>query len=342
MEERMQQAMLSNGRNKHSAYRYILLVLALVIMCVVSLSVGSAVIPVKSIFEAIKQRTGTNWLIIAYIRIPRTIGSLLAGAGLAASGCIIQSVMNNPMAGPSIIGVNAGAGFATLLCLALFPNVSTLLPSAAFLGAVCCTLFIYAVAGIMGASKMKLILVGVAITSMLTAASSLIKELFPDIIMAANAFSIGSLSGVNYDVLISAGLYILPCIALVMILGRNMDVLCLGDETANSIGLNVELTRFILLVTAAMLAGAAVSFAGLIGFVGLIVPHMAKALFDSGARSAVIGSVLLGALLVLVCDILGRVLFSPYELSAGILISLIGGPYFLYMLMKNSRGRANG
>ena len=120
-----------------------------------------------------------------------------------------------------------------------------------------------------------------------------------------------------------------------------MDVLSLGEETANSIGLNVQATRFALLVTAAMLAGAAVSFAGLIGFVGLIVPHMAKAVFGSGARRAVLGSALIGALLVLVCDTLGRVLFSPYELSAGILISLIGGPYFLYMLMKNSRGKAN-
>ena len=220
-------------------------------------------------------------------------------------------------------------------------HVSALLPSAAFMGAVCCTLFIYAVAGIMGASKMKLILVGVAVSSMLSAASSLIKELFPDIITAANTFSVGSLSGVNYDVLIPAALYILPCIALSVLLGRNMDVLSLGEETANSIGLNVQATRFALLVTAAMLAGAAVSFAGLIGFVGLIVPHMAKAVFGSGARRAVLGSALIGALLVLVCDTLGRVLFSPYELSAGILISLIGGPYFLYMLMKNSRGKAN-
>ena len=333
--------MPNNRGNKHTGCLYMLLILALMAMCIVSLSVGAAAMPIKSIFEAVSRREGTNWSIIAYIRVPRMIGSLLAGAGLAASGCIIQSVMNNPMAGPGIIGVNAGAGFATLACMALFPHVSALLPSAAFMGAVCCTLFIYAVAGIMGASKMKLILVGVAVSSMLSAASSLIKELFPDIITAANTFSVGSLSGVNYDVLIPAALYILPCIALSVLLGRNMDVLSLGEETANSIGLNVQATRFALLVTAAMLAGAAVSFAGLIGFVGLIVPHIAKAVFGSGARRAVLGSALIGALLVLVCDTLGRVLFSPYELSAGILISLIGGPYFLYMLMKNSRGKAN-
>ena len=155
----------------------------------------------------------------------------------------------------------------------------------------------------------------------------------------ADILLVGGFAGVTMERLIPAAVIILPCILAVLALGRELEVLTLGAETAQSLGLPVRRIRTVLLVLAAALAGAAVSFCGLLGFVGLIVPHMARRLVGSDNRWLLPAAALLGGAFVLLCDVLARVLFAPFELPVGIVMSLLGGPFFLYLLLRRKGGR---
>jgi len=280
--------------------------------------------------------------IFFYFRLPRTFGGLLCGSALAVAGAVLQVVLNNSLAGPNIIGVNAGAGFSALLIMALFPASAGLIPVASFAGALCCTLLIYGVARSTGASRMTIVLAGVAVSSVINAASSCIRILFPDVLAAYNTFSVGTLNGVTMAELKWAAPYIFVGLAGAVLLAGNMNVLMLGEEIAQSLGMRVERCRLILLVIASVLAGAAVSFSGLIGFVGLLVPHIARILFGSDNRFVVPSAALLGGIGVLVCDLIGRTLFAPFEIHVGILLSLIGGCYFVCLLLRRKGGKLHG
>ena len=276
--------------------------------------------------------------IVRYIRLPRVLAAMLAGAALAASGVLIQGVLGNPLAGPNVIGVNAGAGFFTLLCACLLPSAATLLPAAAFAGALLTSLIILLLSVRMGASRITVVLAGVAISSIFSAGSDLITTLSPDTTLGMSAFMIGGFADVSTARLRTATLYILPALAISLLLAGDLDVLALGDEVAASLGLRVRRTRVLLLAFASVLAGAAVSFAGLLGFVGLIVPHAVRRAVGGEHRQLLPLSMLGGALFTLLCDTAARTLFSPYEVPVGILLSLVGGPFFLFLLLRNRKG----
>ena len=276
--------------------------------------------------------------IVRYIRLPRVLAAMLAGAALAASGVLIQGVLGNPLAGPNIIGVNAGAGFCTLLCACLLPSAAKLLPAAAFAGALLAALIILLVADRMGASRITVVLAGVAISSIFSAGSDLITTLDPDATLGMSAFMIGGFADVSAARLRTAAVYILPALAAALLLAGDLDVLALGDEVAASLGLRVRRTRVLLLAVASVLAGAAVSFAGLLGFVGLIVPHAVRRAVGGEHRQLLPLSMLGGALFTLLCDTAARTLFAPYEVPVGILLSLVGGPFFLFLLLRSRKG----
>lgn len=276
--------------------------------------------------------------IVRYIRLPRVLAAMLAGAALAASGVLIQGVLGNPLAGPNVIGVNAGAGFFTLLCACLLPSAATLLPAAAFAGALITSLIILLLSDRMGASRITVVLSGVAISSIFSAGSDLITTLSPDTTLGMSAFMIGGFADVNASRLRIAAVYMLPALVASLLLAGDLDVLALGDEVAASLGLRVRRTRVLLLAVASVLAGAAVSFAGLLGFVGLIVPHAVCRAVGGEHRQLLPLSMLGGALFTLLCDTAARTLFSPYEVPVGILLSLVGGPFFLFLLLKGRKG----
>ncbi|MBD5141383.1 MAG: iron ABC transporter permease [Ruminococcus sp.] len=278
--------------------------------------------------------------ILLYVRLPRVLGTILAGAALAVSGAIIQAVLGNPIAAPNIIGVNAGAGFFTVLCLAVFPNSLSYLPAAAFLGALAAVMLVYTIAKKTGASKMTLVLSGVAVSSLMNAASDTVITLFPDALTGFSSFRAGSVSGLSLSEISPAWIYILVGIIAAFLLSHDLDILSLGDKTAQSLGLNVSLVRFIFLATAALLAGAAVSFSGLIGFVGLIVPHIVRRLSGTSENRIIIPlCAIFGGAFVNVCDIVSRCVFAPYELPLGICISYIGAPFFIYLLIRKKGGK---
>lgn len=276
--------------------------------------------------------------ILRYIRLPRVLAAMLAGAALAASGVLIQGVLGNPLAGPNVIGINAGAGFFTLLCACLLPSAAGLLPAAAFAGALLAALVILLLADRMGASRITVVLAGVAISSIFSAGSDLITTLDPDATLGMSAFMIGGFADVSASRLRIAAVYMLPALVASLLLAGDLDVLALGDEVAASLGLRVRRTRVLLLAVASVLAGAAVSFAGLLGFVGLIVPHAVRRVVGGEHRRLLPLSMLGGALFTLLCDTAARTLFSPYEVPVGILLSLVGGPFFLFLLLKGRKG----
>lgn len=280
--------------------------------------------------------------ILLYVRLPRVCACLLAGAALAVSGILIQAVLSNPLASPNVIGVNGGAGFFTFLTMALFPAHREWLSAGAFLGALCAAMLIYAVASGAGAGRLTIILAGMAVSSIFTAGMNAIKTFFPDTLYNGSSFLIGGFSGVAGQDLTPAWIWITGGILAACLCSRRTDVLCLGEETAFSLGLQVKQTRFLLILIACVLAGSAVSFSGLISFVGLLVPHIARRLFGTKHHILIPAGALLGAAFVTLCDLAGRVLFAPYEIPVGILLSLIGGPFFLGLILKQRHRKRGG
>ena len=280
-------------------------------------------------------------MIFRFVRLPRTLGCLLAGAALAVSGAVIQGVLNNKLASPSIIGVNAGAGLAVTVCCACGALSGWAIAGSAFLGALLSVLLIVFAAEKAGASRTTVILGGVAVNAFLNALSEAVTTLIPEVGMMAGDFRVGGFGSVSYIRLIPAGVLILLALTVVLSLHNELDVLTLGEETARGLGMNVKKTRTLLLVLAAMLAGAAVSFAGLLGFVGLIVPHGVRKVAGSESKFLLPLSAMGGAAFVALCDTLARVIFAPYELPVGILLSVLGGPAFLLLLLKRKGGRTH-
>jgi len=314
-------------------------VLLTALAMVLGICLGSTQISPASFLQALLSGDTASpaYRIVVHSRLPRVLGALLAGSALAVSGAILQAVLQNPLASPNIIGVNTGAGLLVLLCSAFFPSQDALLPLAAFLGALLTAMVIFALAMGNGVSRITLVLTGIAMSSILGAGMNCIMILYPDAYIGASTFLVGGLSGVTLKSLRFAVVYILIGLALAMLLRRDMNIVSLGSNAARSLGMNVTLVRFLLIFTAAILAGAAVSFAGLLGFVGLIVPHAVRFLIGNDNRFLVPASAFGGAAFVILCDLLSRVAFAPYEIPVGILLSFIGGPFFIYLVIRNRR-----
>lgn len=305
--------------------KIIFLVTVIVFLCIVYLNLSLGVAELTPV-------------IFRYVRLPRTVACLLAGSGLAVSGVVIQSVLANKLASPGIIGVNAGAGFAVTVCCALGFLSGWAIAGSAFVGALVAVTLIVGTAQKMNASRTTVILGGVAINSFLNAGSEAIITLFPDVGALSGEFRVGGFSAVTTTRLLPAGILIVSGMVLLFTLANELDVMGLGEETAQGLGLSVKKMRTVLLVLAALLAGASVSFAGLLGFVGLIVPHIARKVVGNESRFLLPFSALGGATFVAACDLVARLIFQPYEIPVGVIMSFVGGPFFIFLLLKNKGG----
>ncbi len=272
--------------------------------------------------------------ILWYVRLPRTGACLLAGSGLAVSGAVIQKVLANNLASPGIIGINAGAGLAVAACCAFGTYAAWAIAGTSFLGAMAATFLVVIVARKSNASRTTVVLGGVAVTACLNAVTETIVTMVPDAALASVDFRVGGFSAVNHARLLPAAVLILLGIGVICTLTNELDVLSLGDDTAHALGLRVAPMRNTMLTLAALLAGASVSFAGILGFVGLIVPHMARRLIGNDSGRLIPFCALLGGGFVTICDLAARMIFAPYELPTGILMSFLGGPFFIWLLLK--------
>lgn len=312
----------------------------LLLSAALSLCLGAARLSLPQLWEAmLGGPNGTNGFIFWYSRMPRTAACLLAGAALAAAGCILQSVLGNQLASPSIIGVNAGAGLAVTVCCALGWLSGWAIAGAAFGGALVAVLAVVVLTRRTGASRTAVILSGVAMNSIFTAFRDGLTTLVPEVSALSGQFRVGGFASVSTARLLPAGIMIVVGLAIALTLCNDLDVLALGEDTARSLGMPVRRMRTLFLLLAALMAGAAVSFAGLLGFVGLLVPHVVRNLVGNDSRRLLPASILVGAGFVTACDLLSRMVFAPYELPVGILMAVFGGPFFLVLLLRKKGGR---
>lgn len=317
---------------------FLLALLALILSCLLSLCLGAANLSFSQLLSAIAggPRDAAGF-IFWYARLPRTLACILAGAALAASGCILQKVLGNSLASPGIIGVNAGAGLAVTLCCALGFLSGWSVAISAFLGALAAAGAVLLLSRKTGASRTTVILSGVAMNSILSGLRDGVTTLVPEVTALSGEFRVGGFSAVTAQRLVPAGILIAAALVLALTLATQLDVLALGEDTAQSLGMNLSALRRLFLILAALLAGAAVSFAGLLGFLGLLMPHAARRLLGSESRTMLPLSLILGAAFLTASDLAARLLFAPYEVPVGILMSLIGGPCFLWLLLKRKR-----
>lgn len=314
----------------------------LIVATIAGLSLGSSTVGVADIahWATGGEVSGRVANILVNVRIPRVAAALLAGAALSASGFIIQTVLDNPMASPNVIGVNAGAGLAVLIAASVAPHAAAAVtPLAAFAGALATALIVFALANGAGASRLAVVLVGLAITTVLTAGMNVILIVNPDAYVGSSRFLTGGLSGVLLSDLAMPAIFAACGLACAIGGAHHLAIMQLGDQSAHALGMNVKAFRLIMLAVAALLAGSAVSFAGMLGFVGLIVPHMARFLLKRSGRSALVLSVIMGAAFVVACDLVARVAFAPYEIPVGIIMAFLGGPFFIYLVFRNRRYR---
>lgn len=313
----------------------LLALLALVML--VSMRFGSLKLTFAEIVGTLWNRPdGINGQIIFNIRLPRILLGALVGGSLAAAGTILQGVMRNPLASPGIIGVSAGGGLGGILVMLVLPQFGYLLVPAAFGGALVTAVLVYLLAWKRGVNPVRLILAGVAVSAMLGAFSSTILILNAEKAGGVLDFTIGSLSARSWPQIEQVAPYMAAGFAVALMLGQKLNILTLGDEVATGLGMRVERTRFLLLAVAALLAASAVSVAGLLGFVGLIAPHIVRIVIGSDNRFLIPASALFGGIMMVGCDTVGRMAMDPSELPVGVIMSLLGPPFFLWLLRRHS------
>lgn len=319
-----------------------ILIIVLCILSLVAIAVGSAGYSIPEILRALfSEEKSTIKVIVLNLRLPRLILAVLIGASLSASGALFQSVMRNPLADPGTIGVSAGAGTAATTILLLFPQLTNSVPLFAFGGAALACFLIYSMAWKRGVDPTRIILSGVAINSVLGAYNSLLQMMHTDSLEGVLAFMNGSLSGRSWVQVKLLVIYAGIGLVLSFLCIKSANTLQLGDEMAKSLGVKVNLARVCLSAVSAFLAAATVSVAGMIGFVGLVVPHISRLLVGSDYKAMLPTSVLLGAVVLLLADTLERTVVPGMEIPVGIVMAVVGGPFFLYMLRKAGKGSGN-
>jgi iron complex transport system permease protein len=322
----------------------VLLVLGLVTLMAIVLNVGQGEYPIPPL-EVLKTILGLPIanpdypFIINTLRLPRTLVAFAAGVGLALSGTILQGLTRNPLADPGIIGVNAGAGLAAVSLIVLFPNIPLfVLPLSAFAGALAVAILIYLMAWDKGSSPLRLILMGVGFAAVLNALMTLIIT-FGEInnVSQALVWLAGSVYGRSWEHLGTILPWLAVFVPLSLILAMPLNALSLGDDIAKGLGTRVEWQRGLLLLSSAAMAGASVAVAGTIGFVGLMAPHLGRQLVGPTHEGLLPTAALIGGVIVVLADWLGRVLFVPIQLPCGVVTAAIGTPYFLYLLIRNRK-----
>jgi iron complex transport system permease protein len=318
---------------------YIVLLAGIVLLLTVTISIGIGSVLFKpsetlsALFGQGDERANT---ILWDIRIPRVLLALMIGANLAASGALLQAVMMNPLADPGLTGVSSGAAVAALFIMLVVPSYTPLIPVAAIVGGAIAAGMVYTMAWQRqrGFTPLRIILAGVAVNAVFGGVIGLLSILYSDRLPTALQWMNGSLAGKGMkDVL-----FLLPYSAVGWIAAlfciRKANILRLGEQTAHNLGQNLNRVRLLLSLTAIYLAAVSVSTVGLVGFVGLVVPHISRLLIGSDYRFSLPLGLVLGAIVLLIADTIGRSLFTPLQIPAGIVMALLGGPYFLYLMRK--------
>ncbi|WP_413377512.1 FecCD family ABC transporter permease [Alkalihalobacillus sp. 1P02AB] len=324
---------------KKTIITFSILFIFTLLLFIISLSLGSSFI---NPFDVIKHLLGSGIpeydFILNTWRLPRTILAFMVGASLAVSGLILQGIIRNPLASPDIIGITSGASVGAIVFIVYFMGTISIqwLPLSAIIGAGFVSFLIYVLSWSKGVTPIRLVLMGIGISAIMNAIVTMMIVLSDTAITTKSYLWItGSLYGASWTDITSMLPWFLLFIPITFMLARVINAKELGDDVAVSIGVNVQLYRVLLIIISVILAGTAVAFAGGIGFVGLIAPHIARMLIGRSFAALVPIAAMLGGILVMLADIVGRTAFLPLDIPAGVFTASIGAPFFIYLLYRN-------
>ncbi|CEQ12150.1 MAG: iron ABC transporter permease [Paeniclostridium sp.] len=307
----------------------------LIVLLVLLTTVGSVNLSFGEIISALINDDNKMVTTIVYkMRLPRNILAVLVGANLAVSGILLQSVMKNPLADPGITGVSTGASVAAIIILLVAPQFTSILPIAAFIGGAIACMLVFLMAYKNGLKPGRIVLAGVAINTILGGVISYLSTMYSDRIQSAMLWLNGSLATKTWADVEMLFVYSIVGLIVSLLLIRSANVLQLGDDAATNLGFNVNLTRLLISIVAVFLAATSTAVVGVISFVGLIVPHISRMLMGSDHKFTIPFSIILGSMVLLVADTLGRTIGGAVEIPVGVIMSIVGGPFFLYLLRK--------
>jgi len=314
----------------------------LLLSCAAAIGLGARSIPIEHIIQAFLAYDIANadHHIIYSLRLPRVLAAIATGAGFAVSGAVIQGISRNPLADTGILGLNAGAGFLLVIAMIFLPSLSfqgTLW--LCMLGAALSAVLVFGIGFFSkkGLTPLRLVLVGAAISALLTALSEGL-SIFYAVTQQVAFWYGGGLSGIQVQHLQQMLPFLLPAIATVLLLAPSITLLNIGEETAQNLGMKVKLVTICALIAAFTLAGISCALAGSISFIGLLAPHIARAMAGADYRSIIPLSAMLGAVLVVLADLAARLINAPQEVPVGAVIAVIGIPFFLMLARRERRG----
>lgn len=319
------------------------LALTLALMTLLATGFGALRLPVTLLWNGSDDALRQIWFTI---RLPRVLLALVIGGSLALAGCVMQGLFRNPLADPGLLGISSGAACAVALWVVLPVTLPALLMLyapmlAAFLGALAATLVIFLLSQQRDSALSRLLLVGIAINALCGAAVGVLSWVSNDAqLRQLSLWGMGSLGSAQWSTLLAVTSLMIPTVLIIWRLAGALNLLQLGDEEAHYLGVDVRVVQRILLLCSALLVASAVAVSGVIGFIGLVVPHLIRMWLGSDHRAVIPGSVLAGAFLLLIADTLARTAVAPAEMPVGLLTSLLGAPWFLWLIFR--RGGQHG
>ncbi|MEI3613204.1 FecCD family ABC transporter permease [Pseudogracilibacillus sp. SO30301A] len=323
--------------NKKGLISFIIVIVLLFVATIYSVTSGSIQVTFTELVKGLITGTNNEVQVIKDLRLPRIIIAIFAGAALSVSGVLLQSVMRNPLAEPGIIGVSSGAGFMAMLMVSIFPTLFFYMPLFAFIGGALAFFLVYSFSWKSGFDPLRMILIGVAINAIFTSLSQTFNyrgSYTSSMVQDVTTSTLSMKKWADVEIMVIYGSIGLILAFLVF---SWCNYLALEDKTAKNLGLNVNVARFVISAIAVLLASVATATAGLFLFVGLLVPHIGRILVGTDHKLLIPFSSLLGALLILLSDTLGRTIIAPNEIPASIIMALIGGPFLIFLLRKSDR-----
>ena len=319
---------------------FVLTAVALLVLFIFAVNTGSLKVTPSELFSGLFIEYNPDVATIYDLRFPRVFIAMLGGAATAVSGVLLQAVMKNPLADPGIIGVSSGASLVAVIVTAFFPSLFFLTPMLAFIGGLVAFLLVYSLSWKGGLSPLRIILVGVAVnalcTGLMSAFNSATGSSYTGVASIVNA----NITQKTWDDFQTLAVYVVIGLVASFFVTNQCNLLSLEDKTARSLGMNVTRSRIVISVIAVLLASISTAVVGAISFLGLIVPHIARLLVGSNHKVLVPYSILLGAFTLLLADTIGRTVASPYEISAAVVMSVIGGPFFIFLLRRSKQNYA--
>ncbi|MEK3659242.1 iron ABC transporter permease [Paenibacillus sp. FSL F4-0236] len=325
---------------KHSFLLFFGLTCIVAALSLLSLSVGGVSVPLKEVLASLTGRNAeASNLIIMQFRLPRIVAAILIGAALAVAGALLQGVIRNPLASPDLLGVTGGASVAVVAFMTFVTGYSIhWVPFIAIGGALVATTINYVFAWKKGVSPFRLVLIGIGISTAMGALTTFLLISGPAYLAAQVLnWMTGSIYGTNWSYIEVLWPWVAVFIPLSLLLAKELNVQSLGEDVARGLGSRLQLSRMILLFYSVALAGAAVGVAGTISFIGLMAPHISRMLVGNSYKLIIPVSALIGAIILLLADLAGRMLFQPLDVPAGVFTAGIGAPFFMYLLFKRKK-----